>query len=113
VSDFRWCIPHFDIVRPADTRPRVLLNRYPDYIIGAMVVAFGRGYGIRWKDTGQKRFWTHWRNFYAVNRGVWPDMSRRAALVDAFRASRRIRGHYDRRPESRDSGSIAGETETT
>jgi hypothetical protein len=48
---FRWCWPHFDIVHPADTRPRVGLNRYPHNVIGAMVVVFGRGWGVRWKDS--------------------------------------------------------------
>jgi hypothetical protein len=48
---FRWCWPHIDVVRPADTRPRAMLNRYPHNVIGAMVVVFGRGWGIRWKDS--------------------------------------------------------------
>jgi hypothetical protein len=48
---FRWCRPHFDVVRPADTRRRAMLNRYPHNVIGAMVVVFGRGWGIRWKDS--------------------------------------------------------------
>jgi hypothetical protein len=46
---FRWCWLKFDVMRPADTRPRVLLNRYPYNVIGAMVVVFGRGWGVRWK----------------------------------------------------------------
>ena len=46
---FRWCLPRFNVTRPADTRPRVVLNRYPHNIIGVAVVAFGRGWGVRWK----------------------------------------------------------------
>lgn len=48
-GNFRWCWPKFDIVQPADTKPRALLNRYPHNVIGAMVVVFGRGWGVRWK----------------------------------------------------------------
>lgn len=48
---FRWCWPHFDMFRPADTRPRLLLNRYPYNIIGAAAIMFRRGWGIRWKDS--------------------------------------------------------------
>lgn len=46
---FRWCWPRFDLTKPADTRVRSGWNRYPHNIIGAYVVVFGRGWGIRWK----------------------------------------------------------------
>lgn len=52
-GDFRWCWPRFDITNPADKRRRFLLNRYPHNVIGAMVVAFGRGWGVRWKKSGR------------------------------------------------------------
>jgi hypothetical protein len=50
-GNFHWCWPHFDRINPADKRRRVLLNRYPHNVIGAAVVVFGRGFGIRWKDS--------------------------------------------------------------
>jgi hypothetical protein len=46
---FRWCLPRFNVYKPADTRPRTLLNRYPHNVIGAAVVIFGRCWGVRWK----------------------------------------------------------------
>ena len=48
---FRWCWPHLDVFHPADRSWRVGLNRYPHNVIGAFVIAFGRGWGIRWKDS--------------------------------------------------------------
>lgn len=48
---FHWCLPRFNITRPADTRPRFLLNRYPHNVIGGMVVVFKRGWGVRWKKS--------------------------------------------------------------
>ena len=41
---FRWCWPKFDIVNPADKQ-----RRDPHNVIGAAVIAFGRGWGVRWK----------------------------------------------------------------
>ena len=46
---FRWCWPRFTLLRPADPSLRVGLNRYPHNVIGAYVIAFGRGIGVRWK----------------------------------------------------------------
>jgi hypothetical protein len=46
---FRWCWPKFDRTHPADRRRRAALNRYPHNVIGAHVVLFGRGWGVRWK----------------------------------------------------------------
>lgn len=51
-GNFRWMRPRFNVYRPADTRRRVLLNRYPHNVIGAAVVMFGRCWGIQWKGTG-------------------------------------------------------------
>lgn len=50
-NTFHWCLPRFNITRPADTRPRFLLNRYPHNVIGGMVVVFKRGWGVRWKKS--------------------------------------------------------------
>lgn len=33
----------------------------------------------------------YWRQYYAINRSTWPEMSRRAAALDAFRAAVRVR----------------------
>lgn len=46
---WRWMRPRFNVYRPADRRSRVLLNRYPDAVIGVAAVAFGRCWGVRWK----------------------------------------------------------------
>lgn len=46
---WRWMLPRFNVYRPADRKPRALLNRYPGAVIGAAVVVFGRCYGVRWK----------------------------------------------------------------
>lgn len=46
---FKWCVPKFDRFNPADKTRRAGLNRYPHNVIGAYVVLFGRGWGIRWK----------------------------------------------------------------
>lgn len=48
-GNFRWCLPRFDLLHPADQRRRAGLNRYPHNVIGAYVVVFGRGWGVRWK----------------------------------------------------------------
>jgi hypothetical protein len=48
-AGFRWCWPRLNTYRSADTRTRLLLNRYPHNVIGAAVVVFGRCWGIRWK----------------------------------------------------------------
>lgn len=50
-GNFRWCWPKFDRFNPADKRTRWLLNRYPHNIIGAALVVFGHGFGIRWKSS--------------------------------------------------------------
>lgn len=50
---FHWCWPKLDRFNPADTQTRVMWNRYPHNIIGAAVVVFGRGFGVRWK-TGRR-----------------------------------------------------------
>jgi hypothetical protein len=41
--------PKVTVYRPADTRPRLGLNRYPHVVIGAYVVAFRRCWGLRWR----------------------------------------------------------------
>lgn len=51
---FAWCWPKFNVYRPADTRPRVLLNRYPHVVIGVAVVIFGRCWGVRWKASKRR-----------------------------------------------------------
>lgn len=48
---FHWCLPRFNIFHPADTRRRAGLNRYPHNVIGAYVVLFHRGWGIRWRKS--------------------------------------------------------------
>lgn len=51
-GDFRWRWPKFDRLAPlADKRTRAGLNRYPHNVIGAYVVVFGRGFGLRWKGS--------------------------------------------------------------
>lgn len=49
-SGFRWCRPRAFVYRPVDTRWRGYLNRYPDDIIGAAIVAFGRCWSVTWKS---------------------------------------------------------------
>lgn len=51
---FRWIWPRFHVYKPADTRPRWLLNRYPHNVIGAAVVVFGRCWGVQWKGSGRR-----------------------------------------------------------
>jgi hypothetical protein len=49
---FRWLFPpRFNVYKPADTRPRAGLNRYPHNVIGAAVVVFRRCWGVQWKGT--------------------------------------------------------------
>lgn len=48
-KSFRWCRPRFNVYRPADSRPRLLLNRYPHNVIGAAAVIFGRCWVVNWK----------------------------------------------------------------
>lgn len=48
---FRWRWPTFDRLNPADRRTRAGLNRYPHNVIGAYVVVFGHGLGLRWKGS--------------------------------------------------------------
>lgn len=50
-ANFHWCWPTFNTYRPADTRRRWLLNRYPHNVIGVAVVLFGRCWGVRWKSS--------------------------------------------------------------
>lgn len=50
-AGFHWCWPRFNVYKPADTKPRALLNRYPHNVIGAAVVVFGRCWGVQWKAT--------------------------------------------------------------
>jgi hypothetical protein len=50
-ASFRWIWPVFNVYRPADTRSRFLLNRYPYNVIGAAVVVFGRCWGVIWKGS--------------------------------------------------------------
>jgi hypothetical protein len=50
-GSFRWRWLKFDRINPADKRTRAGLNRYPHNVIGAYVVVFGRGFGIRWKGS--------------------------------------------------------------
>ena len=50
-ANFHWCWPKFDITNPADRRIRSGFNRYPHNIIGAYVIVFGRGWGVRWKSS--------------------------------------------------------------
>lgn len=55
MSSFRWRWPRVTVYNPADTRPRALLNRYPDDVIGAAVVLFGRCWGVTWKGSRRAR----------------------------------------------------------
>lgn len=48
---WRWRRPRLTVYRPNDTRPRVLLNRYPGVVIGIAAVAFKRCLSITWKKT--------------------------------------------------------------
>lgn len=52
---FHWCWPKFDKAIPADKHPRAGLNRYPHNVIGAYVILFGHGWGVRWKATKRNR----------------------------------------------------------
>lgn len=45
----RWCWPIFNVFHLADRRVRAGLNRYPHNVIGAYIIVFGRGWGVRWK----------------------------------------------------------------
>lgn len=44
-----WCRPRFHVYKPADTRFRAALNRYPHGIVGAAIVVFRRCWCIQWK----------------------------------------------------------------
>jgi len=48
---FHWCLPRFNLFRPADRSWRAGLNQYPHNVIGAYVIAFGQGWGLRWKKS--------------------------------------------------------------
>lgn len=52
---FVWRWPTFDRgLNPADKRTRIGLNRYPHNVIGAYVVVFRRGFGVRWKASPKR-----------------------------------------------------------
>jgi hypothetical protein len=52
----RWARPRFNVYRPADAKPRVLLNKYgavngrEGVIVGICVVAFQRAWSLRWAE---------------------------------------------------------------
>lgn len=50
-AGFRWHWPRLTVYKPADTKFRVGLNRYPHNVIGAGMVAFGRCWSITWRGT--------------------------------------------------------------
>lgn len=50
-GNFKWCWPRFNVCVPADKHRRGLLNRYPHNVIGAVVVMFGKCWGVQWKRT--------------------------------------------------------------
>jgi hypothetical protein len=54
-GSFVWRRPVFNVYKPADTHPRVGLNRYPHNVIGAAVVMFGRCWVVNWKGSPRRK----------------------------------------------------------
>lgn len=56
-----WIRPRLTVYRPADPRPRAMLNHWGDEVIGVAVVAFGRCWSLQWKGTPRRSARWHTR----------------------------------------------------
>jgi hypothetical protein len=44
-----------------------------------------------WGWTVSGSYWFYWREYYGINRSTWPEMSRRAAALDALKLAVRVK----------------------
>lgn len=102
---FVWRRPKMTVYRPADTRPRAVLNRYPHNIIGAAVILFGRSWSVTWKGSRPRTSESLWREhlnvtrgYYLINRQYYPDLNRPQAAWSALRAWWTTRAHSGSHP---------------